>query len=75
VPFRDCIFKFTKANDKVVQMKDIILFLLFIYLFILGIFFIYMSKAIPKFPHTPHTYSPTHLLPLLGPGVPLYCGI
>jgi hypothetical protein len=39
--------------------------------FLLGIFFIYISNAIPKVPHTPPTpYSPTHPLPLLGPGIP-----
>jgi hypothetical protein len=42
--------------------------------FKLGIFLIYISNAIRKFPHTlPH--SPTHPLPLLGPGVPLYWDI
>jgi hypothetical protein len=36
-------------------------------LFLLGIYFIYISNAIPKVPHTlPHP------LPLLGPVVPLY---
>jgi hypothetical protein len=41
--------------------------------FFLGIFFIYISSAIPKVPHnllSPN--SPTHPLPFLGPGVPLY---
>jgi hypothetical protein len=47
-------------------------FFSFIY-FLLDIFFIYISNAIPKFPYTlPPPSSPTHLLPLLGPGVPLY---
>jgi hypothetical protein len=46
----------------------------FILIFLLGIFLIYISNAIPKVPHTlPH--SPTHPLPLFGPGVPLYWGI
>jgi hypothetical protein len=41
--------------------------------FLLGIFLIYISNAIPKVLHTlPHTHSPTHPLPLLGPGIPLY---
>jgi hypothetical protein len=43
--------------------------------FKLGIYFIYISNAIPKVPHTlPHplTHPPTHPLPLLDPGVPLY---
>jgi hypothetical protein len=39
--------------------------------FLLGIFLIYISNAIPKVPHT-HPHSPTHPLPLLGPGVLLY---
>jgi hypothetical protein len=38
--------------------------------FLLGIFFIYISSAIPKAP-----YSPNHTLPILGPGIPLYWGI
>jgi hypothetical protein len=54
-------------------------FYLFIYLFIyllLDIFFIYISNAILKVPYTlPLPCSPTHPLPLLGPGIPLYWGI
>jgi hypothetical protein len=58
------------------------------FFFLLGIFSIYISNAIPKVPHTlpthspthplphpptpPPTHSPTHPLPLLGPGIPLY---
>jgi hypothetical protein len=42
--------------------------------FLLGIFLIYISNAISKVPHT-HPHSPTHPLPLFGPGVPLYWGI
>jgi hypothetical protein len=47
-------------------------------LFLLDIFFIYISNAIRKVPYTlPPTppCSPTHPLPLLGPGVTLYSGI
>jgi hypothetical protein len=45
-------------------------------LFLLDIFFIYISNAIPKVPYTlPLPCSPTHPLPLLGPGIPLYWGI
>jgi hypothetical protein len=44
-------------------------------IFLLGIFLIYISNAIPKVPHTLPPNSPTHPLPLLGPGVPLYWGI
>jgi hypothetical protein len=40
--------------------------------FELGIFFIYSSNAIPNVSHTLTPHSPTHPLPLLGPGVPLY---
>jgi hypothetical protein len=43
-------------------------------IFLLGIFLIYISNAIPKVPHTP-SHSPTHPLPLFGPGVPLYWGM
>jgi hypothetical protein len=51
--------------------------------FKLGIFFIYISNAIP-FPSflaesplypSPHPAHPTYPLPLPGPGVPLYWGI
>jgi hypothetical protein len=47
-----------------------------IFKILLDNFFIYISNAIPKVPYTlllPCT--PTHPLPLLGPGVPLYWGI
>jgi hypothetical protein len=47
----------------------------FFYIFLLGIFLIYISNVIPKVPHTWLTHSPTHPLPLFGPGVPLYWGI
>jgi hypothetical protein len=43
--------------------------------FLLGIFLIYIFNAIPKVPHTHHPQSPTHPLPLFGPGVSLYWGI
>jgi hypothetical protein len=44
--------------------------------FLLDIFFIYISNAIPKVPYTlPLPCSPTHSLPLLGPGIPLYWGM
>jgi hypothetical protein len=44
---------------------------------LLEIFLIYISNAILKVPYTlpPPPCSPTHPLPLLGPGVPLYWGI
>jgi hypothetical protein len=45
-------------------------------LFLLDIFFIYISNAIPKVPYTlPLPCSPTHPLLLLGPSIPLYWGI
>jgi hypothetical protein len=43
--------------------------------FLLDIF-IYNSNAIPKVPYIlPPPCSPTHPLPLPGPGIPLYWGI
>jgi hypothetical protein len=48
----------------------------FISFFLLDIFFIYISNAIPKAPYTLFPlYSPTHPLLLPGPGIPLYWGI
>jgi hypothetical protein len=45
----------------------------FIFYFLLDIFFIYISNAIPKVPYTlPLPCSPTHPLPLPGHGIPLY---
>jgi hypothetical protein len=38
--------------------------------YVLDIYFIYISNAIPKVPYIlPQPRSPTHPLPLLGPGV------
>jgi energy-coupling factor transporter transmembrane protein EcfT len=52
------------------------LLLLLLLLLLLYIFFIYISNAIPKVPYTlPPPCSPTHPLPLFGPGVPPYWGI
>jgi hypothetical protein len=43
--------------------------------FLLDIFFIYISNAIPKVSYTlPLPCSPTHALLLLGPGIPLNWG-
>jgi hypothetical protein len=42
---------------------------------LLDVFFIYISNAIPKVPYAltpPPPCSPTHPLPLLDPGIPLY---
>jgi hypothetical protein len=44
---------------------------IFFNFYLLGIFFIYISNAIPKVAHA-LPLSPTHPLPLLGPGVPRY---
>jgi hypothetical protein len=47
----------------------------FHFVFLLDIFFIYISNAIPKVPYTlPVPCSPTHQLPLPGPGIPLHGG-
>jgi hypothetical protein len=58
------------------KKKDSISFLSFFFFdsFLkLDIFFIYISNAIPKVPYTLLLpCSPTHPLPLLGPGVLLY---
>jgi hypothetical protein len=49
---------------------------IFLKKFLLDIFFIYISNAIPKVPCTLlPPCSPTHPLPLLGLGIPLYWGI
>ena len=45
------------------------------FFFKLGIFLVYIFNAIPKVPHIHPPQSPTHPLPLFGPGVPLYWGI
>ena len=43
--------------------------------FLLDIFFIYISNAFLKVPYTlTPPCSPTHPLPLPGPGIPLYWG-
>jgi hypothetical protein len=52
-----------------------ILFFFYLFIFLLSIYFIYISNAIQKSPTGSPTNSPTHPLPLLGPGVPLYWGI
>jgi hypothetical protein len=49
---------------------------IFFLVFLLDIFFIYISNAIPKVPYIlPQPCSLTHPLLLLGPGFPLYWGI
>jgi hypothetical protein len=48
----------------------------FFFQFLLDIFFIYISNAIPKVPYTlPLPCSPTHPVLLPGLGIPLYWGI
>jgi hypothetical protein len=50
--------------------------MIYFFNFLLDIFFIYISNAILKSSiPSPLPCSPTHTLPLLGPGVPLYWGI
>jgi hypothetical protein len=57
--------------------QSLVFFILFFQKhFLLDIFFIYISNAIPKVPYTiPPACSPTHPLLLSGPGIPLYWGI
>jgi hypothetical protein len=51
------------------------LFYFLSYILLLDIFFTYISNAIQKGPYALHpSCSPTHPLPLFGPGVPLYWG-
>jgi hypothetical protein len=51
-------------------------FFFFNFLYLLDIFFIYISNVIPKTPYTlPQPCFPTHPLLLLGPGIPLNWGI
>jgi hypothetical protein len=58
------------------SLKEIYFLFIYFYLFFqLGIFFIYISNAIPKVLQTLYPHSPAHPLPLLGPGVPPYWGI
>jgi hypothetical protein len=67
---------YNKPTFSVSTSKVSFLFFKFIYLFLLEIFMIYISNAIPKVPYAlPPPCSPTHPLPLLGPGIPLYWGI
>jgi hypothetical protein len=66
---KDVIFVFLSLTC-FTYFSSSINFYLFFKMYLLGIFFIYISNAIPKVPHTlPHP------LPLLDPGVPLYWGI
>jgi hypothetical protein len=62
---------------KQVKVKKLLPFFSFFFLyFLLDIFFIYISNAIPKVPYTLRLpCSPTHPHLLLDPGVPLYWGI
>jgi subtilase family serine protease len=48
----------------------------FIYLFIFNTFYLVFSTfTFPMLSQCPPSHSPTHPLPLFGPGVPLYWGI
>jgi hypothetical protein len=52
------------------------LFSIYLFIYLLDIYFIYISNAIPKVPYTlPLSCSLTYPLPLLGPGDPLYWGV
>jgi len=71
-------FKFTSQSEvcqsilpAYISDKGHPIYLFFFFEFLLGIFFIYISNAIPKVPYTLPPRSPSHTLPLLGPGVPL----
>ena len=62
------------SNIDIIRLE--ISFIIIILLFLLDIFFIYISNAISKVPYTlPQPCSPTHPRPLLGPGIPQYWGI
>jgi hypothetical protein len=74
---KDYLFFMQSSRSKNTRQAECSSFssFLFIYL-LLDIIFIYISNAIPKVPYTlPPPCSPTHPLPLLGPGIPLYWGI
>jgi hypothetical protein len=67
------IEKYTEFSRMCIPHPQYLLLLIFSFLDIL---FIYISNAILKVPYTlSPPCSPTHSLPLLGPGVPLYWGI
>jgi hypothetical protein len=66
---------FRKSIKLILSGQCLEAFLFFFY-FLLDIFFIYISNAIPKVPYTlSPPCSPTHSLPLLGPAIPLFWGI
>jgi hypothetical protein len=66
------LFNDTNILKRSFSLKKTFKFLFFSN-FLLDLFFIYISNAIPKVTYTlPLPCSPTHPLPLLGPGVPLY---
>jgi hypothetical protein len=75
-----CVCVYARAHTHVhtyitvfLCQKTIFFFLIY---FLLDIFFIYISNVFPKVPYTLFPpCSPTHPLPLPGPGVPLYWGI
>jgi hypothetical protein len=72
----DFIWAFTKADNILNHAPEVLQLLSFFFKFLLDIFFIYISNTILNVPYTlPLPCSPTHPLPLLGPGVPLYWGI
>jgi hypothetical protein len=72
--------RFTRPVDYVKKFNFVAVLILsfsisFFKQFLLDIFFIYISNAIPKVPYTiPLPCSPTHPLLLPAPGIPLYWG-
>jgi hypothetical protein len=59
-------------QNKLFSPKQVIFLSFFKFIFVLGIFLVYIFNAILKVPHTHPPQSPTHPLPLFGPGIPLY---
>jgi hypothetical protein len=64
-------FQYSYNTKEWISMESANFLFLFLLIFLLDIFFIYISNAIPKIPYTfPPPCSPTHLLLLLGPDIP-----
>jgi hypothetical protein len=81
--------KTEQKSRKISREQFFFFFFFLIKAFLLDIFFIYISflsffirnfprlhfQCYPKGPPYPPPQSPTHPLPLFGPGIPLYWGI
>jgi hypothetical protein len=66
----------SQAVSYLIHSQAVSIIFLILISFLLDVFFIYISNAIPKVPYTlPPPCSSPHPLPLHGPGVPLYWGI